>query len=240
MCNALALAAATAVVGAGMSYRGQQQQASEYKRANNERAAHNAAAKQLANRQRDDELKFSKEKNDSIIAEAETVAPDRVDLMKKEEDQQTASNVKALTEANLLGDDSLIQTGEGDHSEAYVKSKAEAAAKQSENAIKMARLFGAQTSGNAAIANQNLAAIDHRLDQQAIDARRRSMQRGYDWMFHDLSQSKADRTTVNPGKGSGASALGNLGMNLGMNYLGSQAGGYFGNNQASANINNLF
>ena len=91
------------------------------------------------------------------------------------------------------------------------------------------------------LANQALGAIDHRLDQQALDARRRSMHNGYDWLFDDLSVRK-DRAkgNYNPAKGAGAQALGGMAMNIGMSGIGSQAGGYFGKQAGNAQIiNNL-
>ena len=84
--------------------------------------------------------------------------------------------------------------------------------------------------------------MDFRLDQQAIDANRRSMQRGYDWMFDELSVNRAKaQNKYNPNKGAGLQALGGAAMNIGMSGIGSQAGSYFGKQAGNAQIaNNLF
>ena len=241
MCYAAAIPYVIAAVGAGVSYYGQQQQASEYKRAQREQDAYNTAQQQLALNQRAEDRKFSDEKNASILKEAETVAPTRTAQIQQAEDTQTASNVNALQQANLLGDDSIAAGAAGNQSQTYLKARAEAAAKQTDQAIKLARLFGAQGAGNDAVANQALGAIDHRLDQQALDARRRSMHNGYDWLFDDLSVRKARaKGNYNPSKGAGAQALGGAAMNIGMSGIGSQTGGYFGKKAGNAQIiNNL-
>ena len=241
MCYVAAIPYVIAAVGAGVSYYGQQQQASEYKRAQREQDAYNTAQQQLALNQRAEDRKFSDEKNASILKEAETVAPTRTAQIQQAEDTQTASNVNALQQANLLGDDSVAAGAAGNQSQTYLKARAEAAAKQTDQAIKLARLFGAQGAGNDAVANQALGAIDHRLDQQALDARRRSMHNGYDWLFDDLSVRKARaKGNYNPSKGAGAQALGGAAMNIGMSemggYFGNQAGKQAGNAQI---INNL-
>ena len=54
MCYVAAIPAVIAAVGAGVSYYGQQQQASEYKRAQREQDAHAAAQRQLALNQKGD------------------------------------------------------------------------------------------------------------------------------------------------------------------------------------------
>ena len=68
------------------------------------------------------------------------------------------------------------------------------------------------------------------------------MQRGYDWMFDDLSVRRAKaQNNYNPNKGAGLQALGGLAMNYGANGIGSQAGSYFGKQAGNALIaNNLF
>ena len=177
MCYVAAIPYVVAAVGAGMSYYGQQQQASEYKRAQREQDAYATAQRQLALNQKGEEQKFGEQKNKSIMQEAEVVAPSRVEQVRQAEDTQTASNVNALQQANLLGEDSVAAGAQGNQSNAYLKARAEAAAKQTDQAIKLARLFGATGAGNQAVANQAQSALDYRLDQQAIDANRRSMQR---------------------------------------------------------------
>ena len=242
MCYVAAIPAIVAAVGAGMSYYGQQQQASEYKRAQREQDAYAAAQRQLALNQKGEEQKFSEQKNKSIMQEAEAVAPTRLEHVQQAEDTQTASNVNALQQANLLGEDSVAAGAQGNQSNTYLKARAEAAAKQTDQAIKLARLFGATGAGNTAVANQAQNALDFRLDQQAIDANRRSMQRGYDWMFDDLSVNRAKaQNNYNPNKGAGWQAAGGLAMNYGANGIGSQAGSYFGKQAGNAQIaNNLF
>lgn len=93
MCYVAAIPYVAAAVGAGMSYYGQQQQASEYKRAQREQDAYAAAQRQLALNQKGEEEKFSEQKNKSIMQEAEVVAPSRVQQVQQAEDTQTASNV---------------------------------------------------------------------------------------------------------------------------------------------------
>ena len=208
MCYVAAIPYVVAAVGAGMSYYGQQQQASEYKRAQREQDAYATAQRQLALNQKGEEQKFGEQKNKSIMQEAEVVAPSRVEQVRQAEDTQTASNVNALQQANLLGEDSVAAGAQGNQSNAYLKARAEAAAKQTDQAIKLARLFGATGAGNTAVANQAQQAIDYRLDQQAIDANRRSMQRGYDWMFDDLSLRGNKAARVDASKGQTAQALG--------------------------------
>ena len=242
MCYVAAIPYVVAAVGAGMSYYGQQQQAGEFKRAQDEQDAYATAQRQLALNQKVEEQKFSEQKNKSIMQEAEAVAPTRLEHVQQAEDTQTASNVNALQQANVLGGDSVAAGAQGNQSNTYLKARAEAAAKQTDQAIKLARLFGATGAGNTAVANQAQNALDFRLDQQAIDANRRSMQRGYDWMFDDLSVRRAKaQNNYNPNKGAGWQAVGGLAMNYGANGIGSQAGSYFGKQAGNAQIiNNLF
>lgn len=84
-----------------------------------------------------------------------------------------------------------------------------------DQAIKLARLFGATGAGNTAVANQAQSALGYRLDQQAIDANRRSMQRGYQWMFDDLALRGNKAARVDASKGQTAQALGGLLMSYG-------------------------
>ncbi len=242
MCEAASIAAGiAAVVGAGMSYYGQQQQAAEYKRAQREQNAYAAAQRQLALNQQAEERKFGDEKNASILQEAEQVAPDRVQRMQAAEDKQAESNINALQQANLLGGDSIAATAEGRQSDEYLKARAETATRQTEQAIKLARLFGAQTAGQDAVATQMQGALDHRLNQQAIDARRRSMQHGYDWMFDDLSVRKAKaKGNYNPAKGAGLQAVGGAAMNIGMSGMGNYFGSSAGGSASGSAINSLF
>ena len=236
MCYVAAIPAVIAAVGAGMSYYGQQQQAGEYKRAQREQDAHAAAQRQLALNQKNEEEKFSEQKNKSIMQEAEAVAPTRLEHVQQAEDTQTASNVNALQQANVLGGDSVAAGAQGNQSNAYLKARAEAAAKQTDQAIKLARLFGATGAGNTAVANQAQNALDFRLDQQAIDAQRRSMQRGYDWMFDELSVNRAKaQNNYNPNKGAGLQALGGMAMSYGANGIGTSMGNAAGSGAAAGN-----
>lgn len=235
MCYVAAIPAVIAAVGAGVSYYGQQQQASEYKRAQREQDAHAAAQRQLALNQKGEEEKFSEQKNKSIMQEAEAVAPTRLEHVQQAEDTQTASNVKALQQANVLGGDSVAQGAQGNQSNTYLKARAEAAAKQTDQAIKLARLFGATGAGNTAVANQAQQAIDYRLDQQSIDAQRRSMQRGYQWMFDDLALRGNKAARVDASKGQTAQALGGLAMSYGANGIGTSMGNAAGSGAAAGN-----
>ena len=149
-----------ATIGAGVSYAGQQKQAAEVKRARNEQAAHTAAQKQLAQQQQDEELKLSKEKQDAIVDEAEEVSPNkRVEQIEAETIKAQESNVNAMEEANLLGEDSINQAGEGNYSDAYIQKKALDEANQTDAAIGMARLFGASTATGRAMQNNKINQI---------------------------------------------------------------------------------
>lgn len=235
MCYVAAIPYVVAAVGAGMSYYGQQQQAGEFKRAQNEQDAYATAQRQLALNQKGEEQKFSEQKNKAIMQEAEAVAPTRLEHVQQAEDTQTASNVNALKQANVLGGDSVAQGAQGNQSNAYLKARAEAAAKQTDQAIKLARLFGATGAGNQAVANQAQSALDYRLNQQAIDANRRSMQRGYQWMFDDLALRGNKAARVDASKGQTAQALGGLMMSYGGNGIGTSMGNAAGSGAAAGN-----
>lgn len=242
MCNPLAISAVTALAGAGMSYAGQKQQAAEVNRARNEQAAHSAAQKDLARQQQADELELSQQKKQAIIDEAEEVAPNqRVEQIETETQKAQQSNVSALEEANLLGVESIKDSGDGNYSDTYEQQKALKAAQQTEDAIAMARLFGASTATNRAIANQDLNAIQHRLKQSEIDGNRNSVRAGYNVLFNDLAARGAEKSQVDSSKGGALQALGGAAMQYGMGELGNQAGSYFGKKQQLSNIyNNLF
>ena len=241
MCNPMAAYAAAAIIGAGVAYKGQQNQKAEYNRARREQEAHTAAQRQMALNQKQEERKFSDEKNQSILDEAATVAPQsRAQQVTAAEDKQTDSNVKALQAANLLGEDAISTGAAGNQSDEYIAARANAAANQTERAVKLARLFGQQGAGQAAMADQALGALDFRLNQQAIDAKRRSMQRGYGWMFDDLAQRQQLATKVDPSKGANAQLIGGTMMNIGLSGLGGEAGTYFGKQAGSAQSQKLF
>ena len=196
-------------IGTAATVAGQNQQRNEAKRAQAAQDQFNAMQKKMVLDKQAEENQFSQRKQQSVLNEAEVVAPDRVQQVQQAADTQTASNVNALQQANLLGEESVAQGAQGNQSNAYLKARAEAAAKQTDQAIKLARLFGATGAGNTAVANQAQSALDYRLDQQAIDANRRSMQRGYDWMFDDLSvfQLTAARRRLVAGRGMGGCCL---------------------------------
>ena len=228
-------------IGTAATVAGQNQQRNEAKRAQAAQDQFNAMQKKMVLDKQAEENQFSQRKQQSVLNEAEVVAPDRVQQVQQAADTQTASNVNALQQANLLGEESVAQGAQGNQSNAYLKARAEAAAKQTDQAIKLARLFGATGAGNTAVANQAQQAIDYRLDQQAIDANRRSMQRGYQWMFDDLALRGNNAARVDASKGQTAQALGGLLMSYGGNGIGSQAGSYFGKQAGNAQIaNNLF
>ena len=228
-------------IGTAATVAGQNQQRNEAKRAQAAQDQFNAMQKKMVLDKQAEENQFSQRKQQSVLNEAEVVAPDRVQQVQQAADTQTASNVNALQQANLLGEESVAQGAQGNQSNAYLKARAEAAAKQTDQAIKLARLFGATGAGNKAVANQAQSALDYRLDQQAIDANRRSMQRGYQWMFDDLALRGNKAARVDASKGQTAQALGGLLMSYGGNGIGSQAGSYFGKQAGNAQIaNNLF
>ena len=111
MCDGYSIAyGIAAVVGAAASYAGQQQQVKEYKRANAEQEAYANAQQYLANSKRQEEQRMGEEQRQSVLDEAQDVAPTRRPQMQQAEDKQTASNVNALQQANLLGQDSIAQT----------------------------------------------------------------------------------------------------------------------------------
>ena len=227
-------------IGAAATVAGQNQQRNEAKRAQAAQDQFNAMQKKMVLDKQAEENQYSQRKQQSVLNEAEVVAPDRVQQVQQAADTQTASNVNALQQANLLGEESVAQGAQGNQSNAYLKARAEAAAKQTDQAIKLARLFGATGAGNQAVANQAQSALDYRLNQQAIDAQRRSMQRGYQWMFDDLALRGNKAARVDASKGQTAQALGGLAMSYGANGIGSQAGSYFGKQAGNAQIaNNL-
>ena len=148
MCDGYSIAyGIAAVVGAAASYAGQQQQVKEYKRANAEQEAYANAQQYLANSKRQEEQRMGDEQRQSVLDEAQDVAPTRRPQMQQAEDKQTASNVNALQQANLLGQDSIAQAAEGNQSEEYLRQRAESAGKQTDRAIKLAWLVGAFCAG---------------------------------------------------------------------------------------------
>ena len=242
MCNPALIGAAVAAIGAGVSYAGQQKQAAEVKRARNEQAAHTAAQKQLAQQQQDEELKLSKEKQDAIVDEAEEVSPNkRVEQIEAETIKAQESNVNAMEDANLLGEDSISQAGEGNYSDAYIQKKALDEANQTDAAIGMARLFGASTATGRAMQNNKINQIQHQLKQSDIDGKRNSVRAGYNVLFNDLAARKAEKSSVGGSVGGAAQALGGAAMNYGLSTMGNSMGANAGKAQANKNIyDNLF
>ncbi len=235
MCDGYSIAyGIAAVVGAAASYAGQQQQVKEYKRANAEQEAYANAQQYLANSKRQEEQRMGEEQRQSVLDEAQDVAPTRRPQMQQAEDKQTASNVNALQQANLLGQDSIAQAAEGNQSEEYLRQRAESAGRQTDRAIKLARLFGASGAGQEAMANQMMGSINHRLDQSAIAARRNAMRSGYDWMFDNMDNERTKaRAKYDPSKGMGMQALGGTMMNIGMSGLGQSMGSAAGGMKAN-------
>lgn len=177
---------------------------------------------------------MGEEQRQSVLDEAQDVAPTRRPQMQQAEDKQTASNVNALQQANLLGQDSIAQAAEGNQSEEYLRQRAESAGKQTDRAIKLARLFGASGAGQEAMANQMMGSINHRLDQSAIAARRNAMRSGYDWMFDNMDNERTKaRAKYDPSKGMGMQALGGTMMNIGMSGLGQGMGSAAGGMKAN-------
>ena len=242
MCNPALIGAAVAAIGAGVSYAGQQKQAAEVKRARNEQAAHTAAQKQLAQQQQDEELKLSKEKQDAIVDEAEEVSPNkRAEQIEAETVKAQESNVNAMEEANLLGEDSINQAGEGNYSDAYIQKKALDEANQTDAAIGMARLFGASTATGRAMQNNKINQIKHQLRQSDIDGKRNSVRAGYNVLFNDLAARKAEKSAVDGSVGGAAQALGGAAMNYGLGTMGNGMGANAGKAQANKGIyDNLF
>jgi len=233
MCNpAIFIAAAGAV----MAEQGRRKQAFEFERAQRADDFYESARQQLLLQQRLENDRLSEQKNAAIVKEAEAVSPVRLDKIIQSEDAQTRSNVKALQDLNAVGNDSVLKSSDGNHSETYLKARADAAAKQTEQAIALARLFASQSAPNDAIATQKQNSLTHRLEQGLVDARRNSANRGYNVLFDNMSGLRSRATRVDTTKGQAQQALGGAMMQYGMGQLGESAGGYFGKQSGNQSI----
>ncbi|OSI16504.1 hypothetical protein BWD09_06990 [Neisseria dentiae] len=238
MCNpAIFIAAAGAI----QAEQGRQKQAFEFERAQRADDFYENARQQLLLQQRQQNEDFAKQKNDAIVKEAEEVSPLRLEKIIQAEDAQTRSNVKALQDLNAVGNESISQYADGNHSETYLKARANTAAKQTEQAIALARLFASQSAPSDAIATQKQNSLMPRLEQGLIDSRRNSANRGFNVLFDNMASLRNRATRVDPTKGQAQQALGGAMMQYGMGQMGESAGGYFGNQSANQSIkNNLF
>lgn len=221
--------------------KGRREQAFEYERARRADDFYENAQRQLILQQRAENDKLIDKKTAAIVKEAEAVSPVRLEKINQAEDLQTRSNVKALQDLNALGNDSIAQSADGNHSDAYIKARAEAAAKQTEQAIALARLFASQSAPSNAIALQKQNSLNPLLEQGLINSRRNSMNRGFDVLFDNMSGLHRRETRIDPNKGQAQMAIGNAAMQYGMGQLGNSAGSYFGKQSANNSIkNNLF
>ena len=219
------ISAVAAVAGVGASIYGANKAQAAQDEYNRKMEANQNQQKQLALQQQAKEDAFGKEKAADIVDEAAkmSAAQPRVDAMKKAEDTATASNVNALEQANALGNDSVDKSAEGNQSEAYLNARAEAAAKQSDSAIKLARLFGASGSIDNAMQAQSQSTIQNKLNQQAIDFRNRQQRRGFDGAL-DLLGKQAASTKYDATAGQSAQAIGGALFNAGAKGLGNSFG----------------
>lgn len=227
MCEAASIAAGiAAVAGAGASIYGAQQQKAEYARARAAQERADSERKAVSMLMRNENDDFSKKRNEEIIKEAAEVAPmeNRPQLLQQAEDTRTQSNINAMQAANALGEAAIERGAEGDHSEAYTQARARTAANQTERAVKLARLFGAQDAAGDALMTQHSNALNPRLMQGALGAQRNSMNRGYDWVLGDIGGRAARDTQIDPSKGAMASSLGGAALNWGLSGIGGQMG----------------
>ena len=225
MCDPVTLGVASLVVGAGTSLYGQKQQQRAQDDYNEKQTSIQNQQKQLALQQQAKEDQFGKQKAADIVDEAAKVSASepRVEAMKTAEDKATASNVNALEQANALGNDSVARSAEGNQSEAYLNARAAAASKQSDTAIKLARLFGASGAIDGAMQEQNTSAINNKLNQQGIDFRNRQQRRGFDGA-NDLLVKQSAGVRFDSTAGQAASAIGGTLFNAGASGLGNSLG----------------
>lgn len=229
------------VIGAAMSYQGQRQQKHEYQRAKQADEFYEAQRQAALLRQRRENEDLSRQRNNAVVSEAREVSPIRHEQIQQAESVQTQSNVKALQDLNALGSQSIAQYSDGNHSESYLKARAEAAAKQTERAIALAGLFASQSAPNSVLLAQRNNALPHKTEQGLIGARHSSYNRGYDVLFGNMNSLRNKATRINTNKGQAAQALGGALMQYGMGQMGQGAGSYFGKKQANESIkNNLF
>lgn len=237
MCWMAAIPYIAMAAGAALQIRGQNQAKQEARRVNELNQRANEQQQALARLMREENAKIGRQKMQSIVDEAQEVTPQRLNLLNKQENVQTQSNVDALRQANVLGDDSVAASAVGNQSESYLQERAKAAAAQTERAVKMARLFGQQNAGATTVANQAQAAIDHRINQNSLDGKRRNINNGYDWLFQNLENERAKiNASYNPNKGQSSQAIGGLLMSIGSSGMGSAHGAAAGGRAGNAFI----
>lgn len=201
--------AAMMLAGAVQQQQGREKQKFEYARANKANDFWEAAKRKILDGGLKRDVELSQQKYDAIIREAEELTPNRLDKIIASENRIADSNVKALRDANAIGSNSVAQLSHGNHSDTYIKERAEAAAKQSEQAVKLARLFASQAAPNDALAIQHERSLNPRLEQGLADARRNTLQRGINLLFDNIGYRQSKDTRVNPTKGEANMAIGN-------------------------------
>ena len=162
-----------------------------------------------------------KEKSANIVDEASkvTAAERRQQAMQQAEDTATASNVKALEQANALGDASVGKSAEGAQSDAYLNARAKAASEQTDRAIGLARLFGKQGAIGDAMQNQGISAMDNMLKSQGLDFQNRQQRRGFEGAV-DLLGKQSNSVRFDSSAGQAAQSLGGLFTSAGMQGVG--------------------
>ena len=216
-----AIPLAVAIIGAGVSYYGQKQAQDAQDEYNNKQEALQNQQKQLALQQQAKEDDLWKEKSANIVDEASkvTAAEPRQQAMQQAEDTATASNVKALEQANALGDASVGKSAEGAQSDAYLNARAKAASEQTDRAIGLARLFGKQGAIGDAMQNQGISAMDNMLKSQGLDFQNRQQRRGFEGAV-DLLGKQSNSVRFDSSAGQAAQSLGGLFTSAGMHGVG--------------------
>lgn len=229
-----------AMMAAGMvqNKQGERKQKFEYTRANKANDFWEAEKRKILENGLKRNAELSQQKNDAIVREAEELTPNRLDKIIASENRIADSNVKALRDANAIGADSVTQLSYGNQSDTYIEERAKAAARQSEQAVKLARLFASQAAINDTLAIQRERSLDPRLEQGLVDARRNTLQRGIDLLFDNIGYRQSKDTRIDPTKGATNMAIGNALFQAGASRFGQGAGSYFGKQQANANIKN--
>lgn len=212
------------VAGLGLSYYGQRQQQKAMNNYNNAQDALRSRQKALALTEQQNQDGFQVQKNQNVIDEASkmTAAEPRVQALRQAEDTATQSNVRALEQANAIGVNQSDNSGHD--SEAYLKAKADAVARQQDSAIKLARLFGQSGAINGAMQSQATNALENTLKEQALKYQSRQSQRGYE-LQNDLLGKQSAGLRYDSSAGQLSSGLGGMFMQAGMSGIGAQAGG---------------
>lgn len=213
-----------AAVGAGLSYDAQRKQQNAVNDYNQKQDALLARQKALALTEQQNQDGFQVQKNQNVIDEASkmTAAEPRVQALRQAEDTATQSNVRALEQANAIGVNQSDNSGHD--SEAYLKAKADAVARQQDSAIKLARLFGQSGAINGAMQSQATNALENTLKEQALKYQSRQSQRGYE-LQNDLLGKQSAGLRYDSSAGQLSSGLGGMFMQAGMSGIGAQAGG---------------